>query len=113
MQPSVRPPGLTSHGRSGVSAEEDEVAVDRVLAGDVSAFAGIVARWQTPLINMAYRFCRDRGRAEENLFQRASHADLDARAARQVRVRRGPTPVIATARRFLRAGEGATDHHSV
>ena len=65
MQPPVRPSSLTSHGRSGVSAEEDEVAVDRVLGGDVSAFAGIVARWQTPLINMAYRFCHDRGRAEE------------------------------------------------
>jgi RNA polymerase sigma-70 factor (ECF subfamily) len=48
-----------------VSAEDDEVAVDRVLAGDVSAFAGIVARWQAPLINLAYRFCHDRGRAEE------------------------------------------------
>lgn len=46
--------------------ENPEIAlVDRVLAGDVQAFAGIVARWQGPLINMAWRYCRDRGRAEE------------------------------------------------
>jgi RNA polymerase sigma-70 factor (ECF subfamily) len=37
----------------------------RVLAGDTSAFEGIVCRWQSPLINLAYRFCCDRGRAEE------------------------------------------------
>jgi RNA polymerase sigma-70 factor (ECF subfamily) len=39
--------------------------VDRVLAGDVEAFEGIVRRWQGPLINMAWRYCRDRSRAEE------------------------------------------------
>lgn len=44
---------------------EDEADVDKVLAGDTSAFEGIVRRWQAPLINMAYRFCRDRGRAED------------------------------------------------
>ncbi len=48
-----------------VSASDDQIAVERVLAGDVSAFEEIVRRWQTPLINLAYRFCRDRGRAEE------------------------------------------------
>jgi RNA polymerase sigma-70 factor (ECF subfamily) len=37
----------------------------RVLAGDLDAFEGIVRRWQGPLVNMAYRFCRDRSRAEE------------------------------------------------
>src|SRR5271166_4023572 len=47
------------------SASEDQAAVERVLAGDVSAFEGIVRRWQGPLINLAYRFCHDRGRAEE------------------------------------------------
>jgi RNA polymerase sigma-70 factor (ECF subfamily) len=36
-----------------------------VLAGETRAFEGIVRRWQAPLINLAYRFCRDRGRAEE------------------------------------------------
>lgn len=46
-------------------AAEDSAAVARVLAGDSSAFSGIVARWQGPLINLAYRFCADRGRAEE------------------------------------------------
>jgi len=39
--------------------------VDRVLAGDVQAFSAIVERWQGPLINMAWRYCRDRSRAEE------------------------------------------------
>jgi RNA polymerase sigma-70 factor (ECF subfamily) len=39
--------------------------VQRVLAGEVDAFEGIVRRWQGPLVNMAYRFCRDRSRAEE------------------------------------------------
>jgi RNA polymerase sigma-70 factor (ECF subfamily) len=48
-----------------VSAEEDAADVARVLAGDVSAFEPIVRRWQKPLINLAYRFCRDRHRAED------------------------------------------------
>jgi RNA polymerase sigma-70 factor (ECF subfamily) len=48
-----------------VSATDDQADVERVLAGDISAFEGIVRRWQGPLINLAYRFCRDRGRAEE------------------------------------------------
>jgi len=43
----------------------DHSDVEKVLAGDVSAFEGIVRRWQRPLINLAYRFCHDRGRAEE------------------------------------------------
>jgi RNA polymerase sigma-70 factor (ECF subfamily) len=48
-----------------LSASEDEADVAKVLAGDISAFEGIVWRWQGPLINLAYRFCGDRGRAEE------------------------------------------------
>ena len=48
-----------------MSASEDELDAERVLAGDVSAFEGIVRRWQGRLVNLAYRFCRDRGRAEE------------------------------------------------
>jgi RNA polymerase sigma-70 factor (ECF subfamily) len=48
-----------------VSSSDDQADVDKVLAGDVSAYEGIVRRWQGPLINLAYRFCRDRGRAEE------------------------------------------------
>jgi RNA polymerase sigma-70 factor (ECF subfamily) len=48
-----------------VSAAEDQAAVERVLLGDTSAFEGLVRRWQGPLVNLAYRFCRDRSRAEE------------------------------------------------
>lgn len=48
-----------------MSAIDDQADVERVLAGDISAFEGIVCRWQGPLVNLAYRFCRDRGRAEE------------------------------------------------
>ncbi len=48
-----------------MSASDDQSDVERVLAGDIPAFEGIVRRWQGPLINLAYRFCRDRGRAEE------------------------------------------------
>ena len=48
-----------------MSASDDQAAVERVLAGDISSFEEIVHRWQGPLINLAYRFCRDRGRAEE------------------------------------------------
>ena len=46
-------------------AADDRADVDRVLAGDVGAFEAIVRRWQGPLINMAWRYCRDRSRAEE------------------------------------------------
>lgn len=50
----------------GEKAENAEgAAVDRVLAGQTDAFRDIVARWQGPLVNLAYRFCRDRERAED------------------------------------------------
>ena len=52
-----------------LSAAEDDVDVTKVLAGDVAAFEGIVRRWQSPLINLAYRFCRDRDRAEDTAQQ--------------------------------------------
>lgn len=45
--------------------EADRAAVQRVLAGEVEAFAEIVERWQGPLVDLAYRFCRDPGLAEE------------------------------------------------
>src|SRR5438270_2506852 len=48
-----------------MNAAEDEAAVERVLAGDSAAFEHIVLRWQGPLVNLAYRFCRDRSRAED------------------------------------------------
>ena len=44
---------------------DDAALVARVLAGDTPAFEGIVRRWQSPLINLAWRYCRDRARAEE------------------------------------------------
>jgi RNA polymerase sigma-70 factor (ECF subfamily) len=47
------------------SASDDQTDVERVLAGNVSAFEGIVRRWQTPLVNLAYRFCHDRARSED------------------------------------------------
>ena len=50
---------------AATSAEEDLADVNLVLAGEVQAFEGIVRRWQGPLVNMAWRYCRDRGRAEE------------------------------------------------
>jgi RNA polymerase sigma-70 factor (ECF subfamily) len=64
MQPPIAKSGLTGQDTI-VNASEDEADVERVLAGDVSAFEGIVRRWQRPLVNLAYRFCRDRGRAED------------------------------------------------
>jgi RNA polymerase sigma-70 factor (ECF subfamily) len=48
-----------------VEDDNDLIDVRRVLAGDLGGFEGIVRRWQAPLINLAYRFVRDRGRAEE------------------------------------------------
>jgi RNA polymerase sigma-70 factor (ECF subfamily) len=47
------------------STIDDGADVDRVLSGDIAAFEGIVRRWQGPLVNMAWRYSRDRGRAEE------------------------------------------------
>jgi RNA polymerase sigma-70 factor (ECF subfamily) len=46
-------------------ADEDAAAVQRVLAGDVAAFNGIVQRWQGRLVTLAWRFCRDRSMAED------------------------------------------------
>lgn len=45
--------------------DEDRAVVASVVAGDAGAFAILVNRWQTPLVNLAWRYCRDRGRAEE------------------------------------------------
>jgi RNA polymerase sigma-70 factor (ECF subfamily) len=50
---------------AATSAAEDLQDVMRVLAGEIRAFEGIVRRWQGPLVNMAWRYCRDRSRAEE------------------------------------------------
>jgi RNA polymerase sigma-70 factor (ECF subfamily) len=48
-----------------MDSEADRLDVQRVKAGDIDAFAGIVDRWQGPIVNLAWRYCRDRGRAEE------------------------------------------------
>lgn len=48
-----------------MAADQDLIDVQRVLAGDLGGFEGIVERWQAPLINLAYRFVRDRARAED------------------------------------------------
>lgn len=45
--------------------ELDRRAVAAVLGGRVEPFAEIVSRWQGPMIDLAYRYCRDRGRAED------------------------------------------------
>ncbi len=45
--------------------EADAADVRRVLSGDIDAFEGIVRRWQAPLVNLAFRFCRDRDLAED------------------------------------------------
>jgi RNA polymerase sigma-70 factor (ECF subfamily) len=56
---------ISSMGAELSKAAADRADVARVRGGDVEAFAAIVRRWQTPLVNLAYRFCGDRGRAEE------------------------------------------------
>ena len=52
-------------GAVAKNSSDDLADVERVLAGEAQAFEGIVRRWQGPLVNMAWRYCRDRGRAEE------------------------------------------------
>lgn len=64
MQPALAWIGRT-YGGARVSASDDQADVEQVLAGNVGAFENIVRRWQGPLVNLAYRFCRDRGRAED------------------------------------------------
>jgi RNA polymerase sigma-70 factor (ECF subfamily) len=58
---------LSTNAKSGKDnlADSDLASVERVLAGDSRAFEEIVRRWQGPLVNMAWRYCRDRARAEE------------------------------------------------
>jgi len=67
LQPDWNRVGLTwlEGAPACMNAQDDMTDVERVLGGDVRAFEGIVRRWQGPLVNMAWRYCRDRGRAEE------------------------------------------------
>ncbi|HLH44107.1 MAG TPA: sigma-70 family RNA polymerase sigma factor [Bryobacteraceae bacterium] len=64
MQPRASTAGHTGEGIR-LNADPDLTDVEKVLAGDVAAFENIVRRWQGPLVNLAYRFCRDRSRAED------------------------------------------------
>ena len=50
---------------TAADVDADRTAVEKVLDGDIGAFEAIVLRWQGPLVNLAYRFCRDRARAED------------------------------------------------
>ncbi|HTJ30318.1 MAG TPA: sigma-70 family RNA polymerase sigma factor [Acidobacteriaceae bacterium] len=60
------PAALFSSPQPAAHDESAEAAlVHRILAGDTQAFTHIVRRWQGPLVNMAWRYCRDRARAEE------------------------------------------------
>ncbi len=63
MQPSRGAAGRTCGGY--LKVDDDLSDVERVLGGDLTAFESIVRRWQGPLVNLAYRFCRDPARAEE------------------------------------------------
>ena len=45
--------------------DSDEVLVKRVLRGDDQAFAEIVERYQRPIYNLMYRFCRNPSEAAE------------------------------------------------
>ncbi len=59
------PHNALGKGEAPPQLDPDRDDVARVLAGDTRAFEGIVRRWQGPLVNLAWRYCRDRGRAEE------------------------------------------------
>ena len=48
-----------------MESDQDSADVRNVLGGNKAAFENIVRRWQNPLINLAFRFCRDRQRAED------------------------------------------------
>jgi RNA polymerase sigma-70 factor (ECF subfamily) len=60
-----RTEGGAPDGAGDATDAADAEAVRRVLAGDTAAFTPIVRRWQGPLINLAWRFCRDRMMAED------------------------------------------------
>ena len=57
--------GLDMDSKTMSNDPIDEALIDRVLNGDTAEFAAIVRRWQSPLVNLAYRFCRDRAKAED------------------------------------------------
>ncbi|MFC5863562.1 RNA polymerase sigma factor [Acidicapsa dinghuensis] len=61
----AEPTASGSSSRSERDSSTEATLVDRILSGDTQAFSAIVHRWQGPLINLAWRYCRDRARAEE------------------------------------------------
>src|SRR5437667_2423957 len=52
-------------------------------------------------------------RTKQDLFQRARGAHLDPGPSREIGVRRGHSPMVSTAGRFVRLGEGTSHHDSV
>ena len=56
---------MAKKGRMGHSDDEDAADAARVVAGQPSAFDGIVRRWQQRMVGLAWRFCRDRALAED------------------------------------------------
>lgn len=68
-----------------MNADADRADVQKVLAGDTAAFENIVRRWQGPLVNLAYRFCHDRSRAEDMAQEAFLRAYRRARGVAQRR----------------------------
>ena len=56
---------LSHPERMAALDDPDRADVRRVLAGDTEAFSGIVERWERPLVNLAFRFCRHRSQVED------------------------------------------------
>lgn len=49
-----------------MAAEDlDQLDIEKIRGGDVHAFNGLVRRWQKPMLNLAFRFCRERSLAED------------------------------------------------
>jgi RNA polymerase sigma-70 factor (ECF subfamily) len=65
MQPFTMDRRPTHRGGTVLGNHRDAADAARVLSGDIDAFESIVLRWQGPLVNLAFRFCRDRTRAED------------------------------------------------
>jgi RNA polymerase sigma-70 factor (ECF subfamily) len=58
-------PAQTSQPSTLTSAEQDRLDVQQALAGDQSAFAALVQRYQSAVFNMAYRMLGDPTEAED------------------------------------------------
>jgi len=61
-----RQSATNSGAERAAGADPVEVAlVEQILAGDHESFAAIVARFEAPLVTLAWRYTHDRARAEE------------------------------------------------